>query len=175
MLKKVIFTLVAIVFIGTLFSFQNKPHSKALKANSNLKIQEIPPVEMNPPRIKIKSTYGAIDLGNNCLGDWPCGPCWAYCHIIIIVKQTADASGYGGTEILGEYIDETHFKFIFDNATTPEIVNHPTFNFPNNVLMNSPVLQEVFNKNSIEILAGSYTVMPGEGNTSIVVANSITL
>jgi len=173
MSKKTLLSFILVCSMGALFSFQVKRHT----SHSNVKsthVNQLKPLAEVLPKIKIKVGLGAPQTdGNECHGNATCGPCFGICVKIIIAAISQDLSGYPGLETIGEYVDDTHFKISFSNVDAPQIVNNNTVVFSQNNLLDEPIIMQSYNKASIQLMAGTYPIFPGENNTSYVIVNSV--
>lgn len=165
----------SLLFLGTLFSFQVKSHSVKI-SNVQKSVKYLCPVEEERPRIKIKIQVGLPDVANlGCTGDNPCGPCPGLCVKVTRGSISQNLSGFAGVEVLGEDIDSTHFKIIFDNVLSPQIVSGGSVTFSESIMLDGQLISDVFNKVSINLISGTYPIVNNGDGTSYLVMNSVSL
>lgn len=164
------------ILSGILFSFKNQNHSKLFLTKIHKMNRKVLMSEAELSRWKLKIQVGFPDLGNfGCTGDNPCGPCPGLCIVIERRKLTEYFSSSAPSgEVIGELTDDTHFKIIFNNSISPQIVNNSNISLSENIIIDGLICQEVCDKNSITAIAGMYTVIDNGDGTSFTIMNCLT-
>jgi len=161
--------------IGALSSFQGKKQIVKTNVASSNAVQLKPLVE-SWPTVKIKVALGAPDTENRgCTGNATCGPCFGICVDIIISTMVDDISGYPGLEMMGDYIDDSHFKLTFNNVDIPQLGYNNSVTVSQSIVLDGPVITSSYNKTSITLSPGNYPITAGANNTSYVIVNSTSL